>query len=84
MEAPVKVIHRDLKSRNGNVVMFLFYLSYYKIHASVYVTKHHAFHIFCSLLFWLTADTMEIFPLLINIKILYIIVRRLRSIPLYE
>lgn len=36
MEAPVKVIHRDLKSRNGNVVMFLFYLFYFKTHAPVY------------------------------------------------
>lgn len=36
MEAPVKVIHRDLKSRNGKVVI-CFYLTYYKIHAHVYI-----------------------------------------------
>lgn len=28
MEAPVKVIHRDLKSRNGNVVLS-FYFAYF-------------------------------------------------------
>lgn len=28
MEAPVKVIHRDLKSRNGNVVL-CFYFNYF-------------------------------------------------------
>lgn len=28
MEAPVKVIHRDLKSRNGNVVL-RFYFTYF-------------------------------------------------------
>lgn len=74
MEAPVKVIHRDLKSRNGNVVIS-FYFTHFIIKYMHLCIEISIILIFCSQLFWLTADIMKIFPLLINVKILYIISR---------